>query len=207
MGFPYTFPIVFGPPVIGQITNHVQAAINRLAEQYKKPNIQGFLTAFATEIQDVENMLWGLYTGRWLSTAQGASLDQLGKIVGQPRNGQDDVTYLIYIGSRIALNKESCTVEDLYRIFIGLLPGATLSIVNYLICNFVFYIFNFPLTNVQGQTLLQLFRQARAAGVGGQMRWSPVVESQTFSFAGGPGLGFDDLNAPGGGGHFVSVYG
>jgi hypothetical protein len=77
-----------------QITDHVARGKALNIEWFKgKPNWEGLLEVFLEELQEVEDVLWALLTDRWIDTATDAQLDQVGAILEEPRNGNDDDTY------------------------------------------------------------------------------------------------------------------
>jgi hypothetical protein len=55
----------------------------------------------------------------------GVPLDDLGALVGQPREGRDDASYARFIRARIAIQKSKGDVEGVYRIARALLPDRT----------------------------------------------------------------------------------
>lgn len=97
-----------------RITDHVAAALARLAQQLKdKPNIEAIFTALLGPTQSIEDVLYQLLTERTIDTAVGAQLDALGTLVGQPRNGMVDEDYRRLVRARIARNNSDGLVEDL----------------------------------------------------------------------------------------------
>lgn len=104
-------------------SNHVSEAIARLLEQYKnQPHIQGLLTAFVQQIQDLEDSVYPLDHGRQLFDGStypsvGAQLDGIGQLVNLSRNGVDDATYLLFILGTIAENFSDDTLPTLINIF------------------------------------------------------------------------------------------
>lgn len=100
-----------------QITNHVAQAKARLKEQFKeKTKYVALLEALVAPCQDIEDALWQLFSERWIDTAVGDQLDNLGTVIGQDRAGLSDDNYRAYLRARIAANKSNGTVEDLIRI-------------------------------------------------------------------------------------------
>ncbi len=51
-----------------------------------------------------------------VAASEGAQLDVIGRIVGQPRPGSDDETYRTYIAVRILANRSAGTPEEIYSI-------------------------------------------------------------------------------------------
>lgn len=105
-----------------EITNHVQAALGRLLQQYQnRPRFAGIITALVAQVQDFENGFFPVNTGRQLSDgtthpAIGAQLDGIGQLVGIARNGVDDATYLVLILGTIAENNSETTYAELLYI-------------------------------------------------------------------------------------------
>ncbi len=75
-------------------------------------NIKKLLRALMGPFQDLEDMWMGMLTGRRINNATGVNLDLLGKIVGQPRNGNSDIDYRRFIRARVAANNSDGLVED-----------------------------------------------------------------------------------------------
>jgi len=100
-----------------QITNHVQAALNRLLQQYKgQPNLAALITAFVDQIQDLEDAVFSLDAGRQLANAVGAQLDGIGQLVGANRNGLSDAEFLLEILGTIASNTSDTTIAKVAAI-------------------------------------------------------------------------------------------
>jgi hypothetical protein len=100
-----------------QINNHVQQALNRLLQQYQGlPNITGLLTALVTQIQDIENGLYPVDQYRQLAYAFGIQLDNLGTIIGIPRNGLPDSEYFVLLLGEIAQNNSDTTAPTMLNI-------------------------------------------------------------------------------------------
>ena len=88
-----------------KINNFAELAIDRLLQQDKeRKSSQKLVTAFVSEIQNIEDSMFDVYSYRGIYTAIGAQLDIVGKIVGETRNGKNDTSYRIAILARIKLN-------------------------------------------------------------------------------------------------------
>lgn len=87
-----------------EITDHVQQALNRLPEQYRRPLMQGLIRAIVKQVQVLEDATFALNAGRQLfnGNAVGAQLDGIGELVGVKRNGLQDSEYLVVILGTIA---------------------------------------------------------------------------------------------------------
>lgn len=88
-----------------KITDHADAAVARLPGQYKgKPRIEALVRSIGKQTQDLEDAAFTVLLGRSVDTAVGPTLDDVGAIVGQPRQGFDDDFYRILIYVKIAEN-------------------------------------------------------------------------------------------------------
>lgn len=103
---------------ITQITDHSDAAVARLAEQFKeKTRISGLIQAFIDQYQLTENMFFDLLNFRSINSAVGAQLDILGAIVGEDRRGRTDEPYRKAIVAKIGINTSKGTPEEVIAIF------------------------------------------------------------------------------------------
>lgn len=104
---------------IVKITTHVEDARKRLLFQYwDKENLKSMLDAyFGNQIQDLEDAIWTLFGRLDLTTASGVQLDGIGRIVGEPREGKDDATYLVHITAKIGVNTSEGDIETVLTIW------------------------------------------------------------------------------------------
>jgi hypothetical protein len=95
----------------GKQFDHASVAVGLLPGQFKdSTNLQALVRALVGEdhgVQELENVLWVLYSQRWLWFATGAALDGLGDILGEPRPNEDDEEYrgLLYLKVLINVSK------------------------------------------------------------------------------------------------------
>lgn len=88
-----------------KITNHVQAAQDRLVEQYKESvKFNDLIESFVLPVQEIEDQIDDVYRLRSINTAEGVQLDGIGSIVGQLRSGQSDTDYRASILAQIEIN-------------------------------------------------------------------------------------------------------
>lgn len=114
---------------INTITTHVADALDKQPEHSKgKTNNTLVLTAFATQIQELETAWFDLYVMRRLGDAEGVQLEILGRLVGQPRDGRSDADYERFINARIAANNSEGLISDFNRVARAVLNDATLEI-------------------------------------------------------------------------------
>lgn len=95
-------------------SQHVQDAIDKLLMQFKdKPKLQALLTRYIEQIQELEEVVWGLYNALDLESAVGDLLDRIGTFVGEARSGFDDDLYRHNIKARIKINSSNGTATDI----------------------------------------------------------------------------------------------
>jgi hypothetical protein len=101
----------------GYIANHTERALDLLIEQFRKdkPLLHGFITAFTTSMQEVENILFDLTRFMSIETANGAQLDGIGDILGLPRTSGDDDIYRDDLIFQIFLNTSNGEPETLIQ--------------------------------------------------------------------------------------------
>lgn len=94
--------------------DQVNQGLDRLLEQFKnKPNIKGQLTTYLSQNNDIEATTLDIIKSRSIDTSVGIQLDQIGALVGQPRNGLTDVNYRTQIKFKIAVNNSNGTPEEI----------------------------------------------------------------------------------------------
>jgi hypothetical protein len=179
-------------PVIGtDVPDHVAAALGRLLEQDKnKTNIAKLLTSLVTPQQDLESALWQLLTQRRITTAIGAQLDALGKLVGLARNGLSDTDYRVFIYVQIAVNTSRGRHEDLIAIAKLALQNtaALIEVKNQPVAQVVARVGLITTTDTLGSQLAGFLQAAAAAGVRVVTQWSNNSPGTTFTFDIGPGF-------------------
>ena len=101
----------------GQITDHTAQAQAHVIQYFTgKPRIDALLASWGTQNQDLENAAWAMLTQRGISSAVGDQLDNLGEIVGEPRQGRTDTAYRAAIRVRVLVNRSSGTGPELITI-------------------------------------------------------------------------------------------
>jgi hypothetical protein len=111
--------VVFTPPVASTvIVNPIaEAAIDRLLLQFRdRPQVLALLRTLTGPMLPLRDAILQLRTIRDIDASIGVTLDKIGKIVGQTRNGNDDATYRPFIRTKIARNRSKGLVEDLIRV-------------------------------------------------------------------------------------------
>ncbi len=112
---------------ITKITTHNADAIARLLYQYRdSTKLQSLITAlYGTQVQEIEDAVYGLIGRLDIDTASGIQLDGIGSIVGQPRLGLDDFFYRIFIKARIGKNVSEGDIERVLSVWNLFTPDAT----------------------------------------------------------------------------------
>lgn len=196
--------------MIAHITDHAQAGVGLLIEQYKgMPRLEGMLRAYLNRVQELEDAIWSVIIGRLVDYAVGIQLDVLGRLVGQVRNGATDEPYRARIRARIAANRSLGTPDDIIRV--ALLASA-------LDQELVFYSELQPATvHVElletdpaiAPAVVELLRVAKAPGVALQLFFTAANAANSFTFSmtdghvdfdanSGFGIDEDPTTAPGG---------
>lgn len=176
------------PPLYGP---QAQAALDRLALQFKdKPNLVGLIAALAASADRLETVVAQLKTLPSIDQSSGTQLDILGEILGEPRRGFDDGAYQLHLKARAFLNRSSGTGEDLYHLF-QLLIDVPLQMQEQWPAAFEVLILSTALDPTLAGYLYAILQQAKPMGVRAILRWLNAPPTQSFCFAGGPGLGFD----------------
>jgi len=162
-------------------TDHVARGIERLIERYRLPRTSALLASWLTEVQAVEDAFYQLLTERSVATATGETLDILGRIVGQPRDGRDDATYRLWISARVMVSRSSGTTEQILAIANKLVGGAAVVLREYYPGSFIVNLGGVDVHT--GFEIAQLLVLAKAAGVRFLATWSNVGWPAVFTFA------------------------
>lgn len=100
------------------ITTHAADAKARLLQQFKdKANIEALLDAINVEVQRYEDEVMDLSDVLDIDLMGGVNLDNIGKIVGQPREGRSDADYRVAIRAKIGVNYSSGTPDEVIASF------------------------------------------------------------------------------------------
>lgn len=162
--------------------DHAARGVERLIERYRRPRTSALLASWLGEVQAVEDALWQLLVERSIDTAEGAQLDVLGAIVGQPRRGMDDDTYRVWIEARNQVNRSSGTTSEMLSIARALLPwDSVLAWEEYYPAAVVLRV-DGDVTDVADHVAYML-HLAKPAGVQFQLHWLAADAGETFTMA------------------------
>lgn len=179
---------------MGEITHkltHVEEARARLLSQYAG-RLERDLDPVSLQVQEVEDALWAVWSGRGVGTATGHTLDLLGRIVGEDRQGESDALYRIRIRARIQANLSDGTWDDLHRVAAILLdtqwPLATVTGTEIYPAAFQYRIDGITIAPSLLTILRSFLRSIRGAGIELRFGWSAGPLSDAFTFAVGSTL-------------------
>lgn len=107
-----------------QILNQFERALALLVSQFRGQkangeltNLQKLIKVLVKPMQFLEDTKWALKTERWLNTSAGYQLDQIGIILGLPREiNESDEDYRERLQFQIFINTTSGTPEEVMQI-------------------------------------------------------------------------------------------
>jgi hypothetical protein len=87
------------------ILNHSELALNLLLEQFKNPiNLKKVITTFIEPLQELENLILQLRKLNSIDDSVGENLNRIGGLIGQDRQGLNDIDFRQAIYIKILLN-------------------------------------------------------------------------------------------------------
>lgn len=178
------FPFV---PPFSKETDHVTSGLDHLIEQFKnKPILEGLLTAYLNQHQDLEDASFEVLEKRFLGYAEGATLDEVGSIPGEERQGRSDVIYREAISVRILINKCTGTPEEIIAIF-KILTNQTIDLKEYFPAAFELTLPDYvDLSDLSPTRMKTYLNASKPAGVKAHLVYHTL---NPFQFD--TGLGFD----------------
>lgn len=193
---------------IVKVPDHVAQALARFTSAFKdKVQLQALAATYLAEVQAVEDALCQLIFDTRLESPNcvGVLVDEIGALVGQPRNGvTDDATYKIYIRARQRVTRSNGRPEDIYAIYRTLgISGMRLELQPP--AGFTLYVHD-PITAAEAAIFLGFLQEARGGGINGQLQYQLQDDALTFAFLDYPGGGtLGDTSNPATGGIFAGV--
>lgn len=176
---------------------HVAEGLALLTGMYQgKPVTEAILTALLNKVQTLEVDVWDCIWGwvlEWLDPADpnnyfiptGTALDDLGAIVGQPREGRIDEEYVDAIRLRARINRSKGRAEDVIQVAALLDEDAT-------------YVEHYPLgwevsayERDNGGDISRMLAQTKAASSYGVFLTSNFPEAEVFKFDRQPNSTYD----------------
>lgn len=169
---------------------------SRLYTQFRHATSwQAWCDLLGQQFDDLETAGQTLLTMLDVEASEGAQLDVIGRIVGQPRNGVDDDIYRLYLNARALANKSAGTVEDIFKVMRALY-GQTEAQPRY----FGGWVKQFAirvaavLTRSEALIGVDFLGDAKEAAARGILEWIESPPASMFQFDGTAsptGLGFD----------------
>jgi hypothetical protein len=167
---------------VNLILTHEADAVALLTDRYRQPRISALLAAWTAEVQALELAFWDLLTKRSPATAEGAVLDLLGKVVGQPRDGRTDEQYRLWIAARVLVNQSSGLAGQLIALAAKLCQ-VPIRIEDHYPAAFTLHAMG-PIIGADGVEIAKLIVLAKAAGVQAFFHWYDTSRTFRFSVSG-----------------------
>ena len=132
----------------------------------------------ARQVQDFEDAAQALLTIISIDDSIGAQLDNLGRLVGQPRVNADDATYRLYLKARIVARRSNGTPELIYKVFRALFGSPSMVLVTSGVGVKAFRLtLNTAITAAQAVIGLSFLRDAKESGARAVLEWQTSVDS------------------------------
>jgi hypothetical protein len=193
---PLALPLGGDDGVAATSAGNAKAGLNRLLNQFQAlPGWTAILTAVLEQFDDLEDSSTQLGLLSAIDQNVGLQLDNIGALIGEARQGFDDVVYRLHLKARVFLNKGSGTAPEILRMFDTLLGGTVdLRLEDEYPATFSLHTEDSAaLDGTLAPYLATFLAQARAAGVRSIFHWTIVPPDETFAFSeDSEGLGFDD---------------
>lgn len=170
---------------ITHVTTHKEQMLARLMFAFRnRPNITALLTVIARRYQGIEDALFQLVSERGIDSGEGAQLDVIGRIIGQPReDSADDAAYRLRLRARMRANQSSGTVPDILDVFATLLEGYDdLLLQQYFPATILLTIEDVPIAEATAVLYASFLEAAKLGGVRAFLVTSEVAAEDTFTF-------------------------
>lgn len=193
---------------ISKESDHATRAVERLLAQYRQqPKLEALIALQAGYVQDLEDAAFDFFEQVTLAGAEGATLERLGLIVGQQREGRTDEVLRTWIGARIRLNRGSGTVPELVDLFSALAPeGATVVVRESFPAGLVVELEDVATPAELADQLARVLQLARGGGIRAFLISAVAPPEEAFAFAGvGVGMGFGTVADPLAGGRLAGA--
>lgn len=167
---------------IAHVTDHVAVGLARLTDRWQRPVIRAVLSAWLSEVQELEDAAWELLS-LTIETASGDALDQYGVILGTPNPGVSTALYRALLSAAALAIRSSGTGPELLAVLEQLsVPGES-DLVLTLTESFPATLSVEPVS-VSAFTAAVLYSVLRRAVAGGvRLLVIDVPEGDTFAFS------------------------
>lgn len=189
-----------------EILDHADRAKSVMLSQFAdSTNLKGVVDAIASEIQELEEVIYDVLTKRVnIDLAEGQGLDLIGSIVGRKRNGFSDADYRDLLRLQIAINNSKGNPEPISSTVKNITGSSFIQTQEQFPAGITFIVSE---SNINPD-LLPSIEQVASAGVNVNIYATNGLGSDVFAFEGYPediyALGFGDIDDPLLGGKFSS---
>lgn len=197
--YEFYVPIIVDPSIK---TDYTEAAIARLAEQFKKKIILNkFIEGLTKQCVELEFVAFDMRTKRSIDTAENAQLDELGGSLGVLRNAMSDDDYRARLKLQVRINISSGEPEILIETFKSLTAGDTIVYLESPPAG----VYIFTTGALKPTNLMSLMKSIAGGGIRVELATSGGESiAQVFAFAPDTGTtdmggrGFNDIDAESG---------
>lgn len=125
-------------------------------------NITDLMFSLLQEVSVLEDTFTQLYNERNLQDAVGVQLDQIGKLIGEDRQGRDDEEYRKYLYIRTFVNNSNGTISDLEQVILKTEDASFIQIFSHYPASIYIYI---KTPTIPDDSLKDLIEEMLPAGV------------------------------------------
>ncbi len=182
------------PFKLDYVSDWVRRLRTRLQTQFRnKVTWEAWVQLLGRQFQDLEDATQSLFTLLDIDNSSGAQLDVIGRIVGQPRSGQADAVYRLFLRARVAANRSSGDPESIYAVY-SALYGATVTMV---LTTGMVGVKEFALriktviTRAQALAGVQFLGDSAEAGTRPLLEWQESATALLFVYDGTTAQGYD----------------
>ena len=108
---------------IDEVDHDARINERALDQHLDKPRLRALSAAFAIELQEIEQAALDVLVNRATDVAEGASLEQIARIVSQAITTSDVATLRLLVKTRIVVRRSFGTINDLLAILRTFIPG------------------------------------------------------------------------------------
>ncbi len=168
------------------IHDHVERSLENLPSQHRgKPRLEGVLSLFARQVQEVEDTAWAILQGRLLEQAVGEQLDQWGALLAVPRQGLIDGLYRNLLRAWLLILRSNGEPGRLAQIVALLTGRARVRYIPRAPAGASWFVYTDALIEAARSQLLKTYLE-RAIPAGVQIWTVTRVPSRYFGFADDP---------------------
>ena len=176
--------------------NLVADAVGRLVSDFRsKRNMVAVLSSWLRAVKRLDDLVVDTIYAHMLGTAVGAQLDNIGKIVREPRAGKLDDDYRTALGAAIRARASGGQTSDIFDL-LDLVLG-TAKDFDYVEAPINTFVINVTeLGPASAEILAGMLARAKPAGHHGTLVSSPLTAAEVLSYGsvyGAPGVGYSSV--------------